>query len=408
MSATKVITIIGESCNGCDKCMKRCPTEAIRVRNGKAVINYDRCVGCGECVRVCPTHAKAEHYDLFETVNNYKYKVVLVSSSLYAQFPNLSDVNVLLTALKKLGFDDVFEVAVGTEYVINATKKLLASGKANKPLISTMCPAVKNLILNKYENLADNLSPIVQPEKYSAQLALDRALKNTGLPREDIGIFVITPCGANVMELKETASEIIDGVLSTREIYFPLRAAMTKLRPEEVEQLCMCSAKGAVCASNAGSTRYLNTDRYLSASGVEGIIGVLNEMEHDKLDSLDYVELFACFTGCTGGSMNIENCFLARARMRMLSKNLPKKMSFKPHKKPSLMEKPYKINNVYRLSGDFMQAMNMTKRMNAIYDKLPKLNCGYCGAPSCRAFAEDYVKGVKLKCRYYEVTENED
>jgi len=105
--------------------------------------------------------------------------------------------------------------------------------------------------------------------------------------------------------------------------------------------------------------------------------------------------------------MNVENCFLARARMRMLSKYLPKKMTFKPIKKRSIKEKEYKINNIYRLSDDFMEAMKMTKRVNAIYEKLPKINCGYCGAPSCRAFAEDYVKGEKIKCRYYEVKEDE-
>lgn len=407
MNVTKVITIIGESCNGCDRCMKRCPTEAIRVRDGKAVIDYARCVGCGECVRVCPTHAKAEHYDLFETVKNFRYKVALVSSSLYAQYPGLSDVNVLLTGLKKIGFDDVFEVAIGAEYVLAETRKLIAQNKTKKPIISTLCPAVKNLILNKYGNLAEYLSPLVQPEKYSAQLALDKALAETGYKREDIGIFVITPCGANVMELKETASDVIDGVLSTKEIYFPLRSAMGKLSPGEVENLCMCGEKGAIAATNSGSTRYLNTDKYLTASGVEGIVGVLNEMEHERLDTLDYVELFACSTGCTGGSMNIENCFLARARMRMLRKYLPKKMTFKPVKKRSLYEKPYQLNNVYKLSDDFMEAMKMTRRQNAIYEKLPKINCGYCGVPTCLAFAEDYVKGIKLKCKYYEVQEDE-
>lgn len=405
MNATKVITIIGESCNGCDKCMKRCPTEAIRVRDGKAVINYDRCVGCGECVRVCPTHSKAEHYDPFEMINDYKYKVVLVSSSLYVQFPNISDVNVLLTGLKKMGFDDVFEVAVGVEYVINATRKLIKSKEATKPIISTMCPAIKNLVLNKYENIADHLAPIVQPEKYAARLALDIALKKTGLDRKDIGIFVITPCGANVMELKENAADLIDGVLSTREIYFPLRAIIGKIKRDEVENLCIASTKGIVCASNSGSSSYINTDRYITASGVEGVISVLNEMDHDRLDSLDYVELFACSTGCTGGSMNVENCFLARARMRMMAKHLSNKMNFRPVKRRSIKEKPYRINNVYKLSNNFMEALKMTKRMNEIYDKLPKLNCGYCGAPSCRAFAEDYVKGEKLKCKYYEVKE---
>lgn len=407
MNATKVITIIGDNCNGCDRCMKRCPTEAIRVRESKAVIDYDRCVGCGECVRICPTHAKAEHYDPFEIIHNYKYKVALPSSSLYVQFNNIKDVDYLLTGLKKIGFDDVFEIAIGAEYVIDETRRLISEKKVSGPLISTVCPAVKNLILNRYENLVDNLSPIIQPEKLAARMALDKALKETGLPRKDIGIFVITPCGANVMELKETASEVIDGVLATKEIYFPLLAAVSKLTPEEVEPLCRCSVKGAICATNTDTGKYLDTDKFLTASGVEGVVEVLGEIEHEKLAWLDYVELFACPTGCTGGSMNIENCFLARAKMRLLTKYLPEKISYRPDKDYDLSAGHYQINNVYRLSDDFMEALRMTKRLNDILERLPKINCGYCGAPSCRAFAEDYVKGDKRRCKYLEDLEHD-
>ena len=97
-------------CKGCINCIKRCPTQAIRVRNGKARITSQFCIDCGECVRTCSHHAKKIHIDSLDILNNYAYTVALPAPSLYAQFNNLDDVNILLTALIYLGFDDVNEV----------------------------------------------------------------------------------------------------------------------------------------------------------------------------------------------------------------------------------------------------------------------------------------------------------
>ena len=87
------VTLDPAKCKGCLTCMKRCPTEAIRVRDGIASVMYDKCVGCGECVRLCPHHAKIPSYDKFEIVNDYKYKIALPAPSFYGQFNNLHDVN---------------------------------------------------------------------------------------------------------------------------------------------------------------------------------------------------------------------------------------------------------------------------------------------------------------------------
>ena len=161
-----------DRCNGCVGCMKRCPTEAIRVRGGKAQIMYERCIGCGECVRHCATHAKKEFYDPLDIIKNFKYKVAVPSPSLYAQFNNIFDTNYVLTALKNLGFDDVVEAAAGAEYVSAATAEYIKEVRyENKPVISSACPAVVNLILMRYENLIDNLSPMQQPEEVAANMA---------------------------------------------------------------------------------------------------------------------------------------------------------------------------------------------------------------------------------------------
>ena len=59
-------------CNGCINCIKRCPTQAIRVSNGKATITSEYCIDCGECILICPHHAKASHFDRLDILNQYK------------------------------------------------------------------------------------------------------------------------------------------------------------------------------------------------------------------------------------------------------------------------------------------------------------------------------------------------
>ena len=80
-------------CKGCINCIKRCPTQAIRVRNGKARITSEYCIDCGECVRICPHHAKKIRRDAIDDVlKKYDYTVALPAPTLYSQFNNLDDV----------------------------------------------------------------------------------------------------------------------------------------------------------------------------------------------------------------------------------------------------------------------------------------------------------------------------
>ena len=102
-------------CRGCTNCIKRCPTHAIRVIDGKARITSEFCIDCGECVRTCGYHAKKLHRDTLDILKDYEYTVALPAPSLYLQFNNLDDVNIVLTALLELGFDDVYEVAASAE-----------------------------------------------------------------------------------------------------------------------------------------------------------------------------------------------------------------------------------------------------------------------------------------------------
>ena len=99
----KTVVLDSEKCIGCITCMRRCPTEAIRIVNGKAKILYDKCINCGECVRSCKGGAKRPVYDSFDLVESYKYKIALPSPSLFGQFNNLDDPNYVIEGLLALG-----------------------------------------------------------------------------------------------------------------------------------------------------------------------------------------------------------------------------------------------------------------------------------------------------------------
>ena len=157
------VTLDKEKCRGCINCIKRCPTEAIRVRNGKAKIIKERCIDCGVCISVCPYHAKLATTDPFEKIKDFKYSVALPAPTFYGQFRGVNDINVILTALKVIGFNDVYEVARAAEQVTRLTKEYIANNELPKPVISSACPAVVRLIKVRFPSLIKNIMPLYTP-----------------------------------------------------------------------------------------------------------------------------------------------------------------------------------------------------------------------------------------------------
>ena len=111
-----------DKCIGCTTCVRHCPTEAIRIRDGRAVINEGRCIACGECIRVCPQKAKKAVCDKLDAMDGFKWKIALPAPALYGQFENLEDVDYVLNGLIALGFDEVFEVSQAAELLSAYTR----------------------------------------------------------------------------------------------------------------------------------------------------------------------------------------------------------------------------------------------------------------------------------------------
>ena len=130
------VTLDLDKCKGCTNCLKRCPTEAIRIRNGHAVIRAERCIDCGECIRLCPYQAKKAVCDSLADFKDYKWKIALPAPALYGQFDNLDDLDYIVSGLLECGFDDVFEVARAAELVSAYTREYLHREDIPKPVIS--------------------------------------------------------------------------------------------------------------------------------------------------------------------------------------------------------------------------------------------------------------------------------
>ena len=112
-------------CRGCTHCLKHCPTEAIRIRGGHAVINAARCIDCGECIRVCPYNAKKASCDKLSDIPKDKWKIAVPAPALFGQFDNLDDIDYVLGGLLDYGFDDIFEVARSAEIVSDYTRRYM-------------------------------------------------------------------------------------------------------------------------------------------------------------------------------------------------------------------------------------------------------------------------------------------
>ncbi len=395
MSYFHSVTLDRDKCRGCTNCIQRCPTEAIRVRGGKAKIIKERCIDCGECIRVCPHHAKRAVTDSFSMLEEYQYNIALPAPSLYGQFKHHVNINTVLTGLLQIGFDHVFEVARGAEYVSAVTQQMLAEKKVAQPLISSACPAVVRLIRVRFPDLLENVVPLLSPMEVAAGLARDEAKERTGLSDEQIGVFFITPCPAKVTSVKAPLTlehSNVSGVLSVGDVYMRLRPILKTIT--EPLELSIAGFEGISWARNGGECEGSGTLKHIAVDGIDHVMKILEEIEDDKLEDTEFVELSACTGGCVGGALNVENSFVSSTRIKnMMREWRPAQPIACPEKLEISWQKTVSPVQVMKLDEDINEAIRKLEEMERIYESMPALDCGSCGAPTCKALAEDIVRG---------------
>ena len=411
-----------ERCIGCSRCMKTCPTEAIRIGGGKASIQEHRCIDCGKCYEVCPAQAISIKDDDFEAFRRYPHSVALLPSVFIGQFPDDISVSKVYATLYELGFAHVMEVESAATIYRDAKEKYAREHPDIRPLISSFCPAIVRLIQIKYPSLAENVLPIKAPLDLSAMYAVEELLSR-GIPREEIGLFYISPCAAKVSAVKAPVGEeksIIDGVINMNELFNRVYKRMKdngkthQYKPLSRQRL---SADAILSTLTNGERRLCNAKRSYSIDGIENVMDFLDKLENDEVEGVEFLELRACDQSCAGALLSVDNRFLCGERMYARARKAAERERNGEMPRDREMEKykDYLIEHsevdevqprsMMVLDSDIGRALEKMEKIERLKVQLPQIDCGVCGAPTCEAFATDVVcdQARLHQCVFYRI-----
>ncbi|UCD84835.1 MAG: 4Fe-4S dicluster domain-containing protein [Deltaproteobacteria bacterium] len=405
MSNYHSIAVKEDKCVGCVVCMKACPTNAIRVKEGKAVILDERCIDCGVCLWACPKQAiiplTTAYLDL---MYKFKYNIAMPSPALYSQFGKDVLPNKILLGLERLGFDYVYDVAWTCEMTTAAIRYYLENLKGQderRPKISSTCPAVVRLIQVRFPELTDLIIPIDAPRELAAKALKDRISNKLDLSTEEIGVIYITPCPSKMISINNPPTReksYFDGAIAISDIYGSLLSYLRDLEEDTVLQ--QSSGVGIGWAVSEGVVNGLGLDNCLAVAGIENVNKMLEDIESYKLKNIEYLECHACPLGCVSGPLTVENQYLAKSKISRLIKMFGEQSRVIDEAILQLWEEGYFSSEkkvaptpIPPLDREPRVAIEKMKEREEIIKQLEGKECGACGAPDCQTLAEDIVQG---------------
>jgi len=386
-------------CAGCANCIQSCPTEAMRVIDGCVTIIEDLCIDCGECMRKCPHKAIVMNEDDWELIHSQE-KVVLASDPVfYVQMNAYSSQSLIREALASWHVWDITEY-MGLAFDLTAyslANILENEDHQNLPLISTYCPAVLRLIETNFPELIGRIAPVDSPLEVGVAIWRE-VTGNTD------SVTLLAPCPAKItlvhnpegressnMQFTVSVGKLVRALLAGGP---KVHASFPKVSNNRWLEWAIVGGESAHISNF--SERKLST---ISVSGMRNTMDLLKEMELGRLRGVDYIECRSCDLGCIGGIGNAESRFLSKMRLDHSKTNWDvgeeQLRTIKEWYKTDIwkLKKELKPSQRAPLSEDLNEAMVKLKEMNRIYSELPQINCGSCGRPSCRALAEDIIRG---------------
>ena len=411
------LSIDEDACIGCSHCMKSCPTEAIRVREGKAVFLPDKCVDCGNCFKACPTHAIYVEQDDFDSIFNFPCRVAIVPAIFMGQFPNDISVSRIYGILKEIGFTHVIEAESSIPIYTAAKNKYAIEHPDIRPLISTFCPAIVRLIQVRFPSLVENLIPLKAPIDITAKYIRRKVKKEYELNDDQIGLFYITPCAAKIAAVKAPVGEeksSVDGVINMDSLYNRVYKKIKEQGKNFKEQklpISQLSADSVLTSLTNGERRLTNVQHSYAIDEIGNVTEFLEKLENDEIEDVDFLELRACDQSCPGGILTCDNRFIMCERVFERARKIADRERKGEQTKDHEMEQervylsrdlhvdPIKPRSMLVLDEDISKALEKMKKINEIRAMLPQTDCGICGAPTCDALAHDIV------CQHAELTD---
>ncbi|MDH4157635.1 MAG: 4Fe-4S binding protein [candidate division Zixibacteria bacterium] len=393
-----------QKCRGHMTCMRHCPTQAIRIRQGKAVISNELCVDCGQCISVCPEGAIVPIADPVAEFSRFKYKVIVPSPVLYSQFDPSIHPYVIHLAFKELGFDDVVDVGISAMTLARVLMKYMAKYKGRLPLISSYCPSIVRLIQVKYPDLVELVVPLDVPREETAREIRTTLPARLGLRPEEIGIIYVATCPAKIVSIKQPAEKAqswFDGAVSISDVYSILLphvvAVKEKFDESQVPEGFSFNTGWTMLGSLTRSARMPN---WLAVSGLDHVMRILDDVENSRLRNIHFVEVLAHMEGCIGGPYSVENPYVARTNTIKQREKYEEPISVNDEEIERKLEdgfyffeNPVLPRPTTYFDTDLETSIKRMKERERVFQKLRQIDCGCCGAPTCMAFAEDFVRG---------------
>ena len=378
------LTLKKSNCKSCFRCVRKCPVKAIRFTGNQAQIIGNECILCGNCVVQCPQNAK-EIADSTEKVRVLIQSGDPVVASLAPSFiANYEGVGIesMRRALKKLGFFDVEETAVGATIVKNEYERMLLEDQRDV-VISSCCHSINLLIQKQFPACLEALADVMSPMQAHC-CDIKRRIPNAKT------VF-IGPCVAKKDEA-EYYEGIVDAVLTFEELSRMLDEENVRLEQgldtETNSRARFFPTTGGVLKTMSKAAKGYT---YIAIDGVENCMAALNDIQEGKIHKC-FIEMSACIGSCIGGPVMEKNRkspindYLSVSEYagdedfmvdQPDSVALKKHFSYIEHKLPTPSDG--EILSVMRQMGKFRPS--------------DELNCGSCGYNSCREKAIAIIQG---------------
>ena len=379
------LTLKKSNCKNCYKCIRHCPVKAIRFSGNQAHIIGNECILCGHCFVVCPQNAK-EIVDGTEKarvlLQSGEPVVVSLAPSFIANYDGIG-IESMRKALKKLGFFDVEETAIGATIVKTEYERMLR--EEERDIIITSCCHSVNLLIQKHfpsalEYLADVMSPM---QAHCADIKKRMPNAKT--------VF-IGPCVAKKDEA-EHYEGLVDAVLTFEELTNWLKSERIELE-KEVDDTPESRARFFPTTGGILKTMAQNAPgyTYIALDGVENCIAALKDIESGKIHKC-FIEMSACVGSCIGGPVMEKYHSTSPIKDYVTVADYAGERDFDvAQPDPMHLKKHFSMIEKKLQAPSESEIMSVLRQMGK-FKPSDELNCGSCGYNSCREKAIAIIQG---------------